>query len=111
MTTPYLVYRAGLVPKCDPPLIAFCNIYSGIYGAQRSLLQLYTERYRQRRYRLRFIYTVAGALSDAVAALGIPMTRLGLGPLLGSFNKRLLGLRLENCKTSAVCNVLVGDRG
>ncbi|MCH8883160.1 MAG: metallophosphoesterase, partial [SAR324 cluster bacterium] len=40
-----------------------------------------------------FVYTHPGEVDEAVRALGIPTTRLEVGGLLGSFQKRLLNLR------------------
>lgn len=77
----------------DPPLIVFCDAYPIVYGAQRSMLQLYTEWHRRKRYRLHFLYSVDGELTQAVQELGIAVTRLEVGPLLGSYNKQLLNLQ------------------
>lgn len=87
-----LVALEIVLVDADKPVVVFCDVYPEIYGAQRSLLELYTEWHRQGRYRLHFIYPVAGELSEAIGALGIGMTHLAIGPLLGSYNKRLLGL-------------------
>lgn len=77
----------------DQPLIVFCDAYPEIYGAQRSMLELYTEWHRQGRYRLHYVYSTSGELSDAIRRLGIAVTRFDVGPLLGSYNKRLLNLQ------------------
>lgn len=79
--------------SAEKSLIVFCEIYPRLYGAQRSMLQLYERWHRQGRYGLHFVYFVPGTLSEAVQAVGIPMTRIDLGPLLGSFDKKLLRLR------------------
>jgi glycosyltransferase involved in cell wall biosynthesis len=77
----------------DPPLLVACEVYPRLYGAQRSLFTLYEHWHRAQRYRLHFLYFVDGALSEGMRGLGIPTTRLEVGPLLGSFNQRLLRLR------------------
>ena len=77
----------------DPPTVVTCEVYPRLYGAQRSLLTLLEQWHRSHRYRIHFVHFVDGTLSEAIRALGIPVTRLKVGTLLGSFNKRLLRLR------------------
>ncbi len=74
-------------------LVVFCDAYSALYGAQRSMLDVYRQWHREGRYRLHFVYSVDGDLVDAVRDLDIPVTRIETGPLLSSYNKRLLNLR------------------
>lgn len=76
-----------------PPRIIVCDVYPTLYGAQRSMLQLYERWHREGRFRVHVAYFFDGPLSAAVVQRGIPATRLPVGPLLGSFNKKLLRLR------------------
>jgi len=82
-----------MTPTDAPPLVVVCEVYPMMYGAQRSMLQMYERWHQERAFRAHFLYFVEGDLSEAVARLGIPCTRLPVGPLLGSFNKKLLRLR------------------
>ncbi len=92
----------SFLADADKPLLAFGDVYSEIYGAQRSLLELYSEWHRQERYRLHFICPYPGELSEAFRELGIAVTHITPGPLLGSFNKRLLNLRWRDYPTLAI---------
>jgi hypothetical protein len=69
----------------DQPLVAFFDVYPVLYGAQRSLLTLYSHWHRGQRYRLHFLYCVEGELSEAIRSAGIPATKLDPGPLLGTY--------------------------
>lgn len=75
------------------PVIVLCDLYSSLYGAQRSALTLYSHWQSEGRYRLHFLYTKDGPFSEAIRAAGITATQLPTGTLLGSFNKRLFNLR------------------
>ena len=77
----------------ERPCIIFAEPYAELYGAQRCMLELYGAWKRQERFRLHFVYFTSGEVSDAVRDLGIESTRIEAGPLLGSYNKRLLNLR------------------
>lgn len=80
-------------PTSDRARIVVAEAYPRIDGAQRSLLELYGTWQREGRYELHFVYFTRGELADAVDDLGIESTQLDPGPLLSSYNKRLLNLR------------------
>ncbi len=80
----------------EPPTVVAADIYPDLYGAQRCLLSLYSRWHEEGRFRLHLIYFVEGALSEAFRSAGIPVTRLDPGPLLASFDKRLLTLRARD---------------
>jgi glycosyltransferase involved in cell wall biosynthesis len=56
-------------------------------------LALYTQWHREQRYQVHLVHFVDGPLTEAARDAGISTTRLDAGPLLGSYNKRLLALR------------------
>lgn len=89
--------QPAVAQHAERPTIVFCDGYSNIYGAQRSMLELYADWHRRQRYRLHFVYTQPGELCETVKALGIPVTRLQVGAMLGSFHKRLLNVRWWEC--------------
>lgn len=80
-------------PPGERPTVVVCEPYSVLYGAQRSMLDLYSVWQRQGRYRLHFLYFVDGPVADAVRAIGIPATRMPVGERLGSYHRRILNLR------------------
>ena len=80
-------------PTKERPLIVFADAYPTLYGAQRCMLELYGAWQQQGRFRLHFVYFTPGEVPDAVRDMGIDSTRIEAGPLLGSYNKRLLNLR------------------
>lgn len=75
-------------------MIVFCDGYSVLYGAQRSLLTLHAQFQREGRYRLHFVCMEDGDLAAGVRSAGIPVTLVQAGPLLRSYGKKLLGLRM-----------------
>jgi glycosyltransferase involved in cell wall biosynthesis len=73
--------------------VVVCEPYPVLYGAQRSLLDLYRVWQCQGRYRVHFVYFTDGPMAEAVRELGIPSTRLPVGRRVGSYHRRILGLR------------------
>ncbi len=87
------IQESTLTAEFDRPTIVFSDVYRLLYGAQRSMLQLYSHWHQQGKYRLHFAYTKEGPLHAAIRDLGIEATLLPVGPLLGSYHKKLLRLR------------------
>ncbi len=65
------------------------------------MLELFGAWQRQDRFRLHFVCFTPGEVSDAVRDRGIESTRIEAGPLLGSYNKRLLSLSWSEKATVA----------
>ncbi len=74
-------------------MVVVCEPYPVLYGAQRSMLDLYAEWQQQERYRLHLLYFADGPMVDAVRRLGIPATRIPVGRRVGSYHGRILNLR------------------
>ncbi len=75
------------------PVVVCFDVYTVLYGAQRSMLELYAHWQKERRFRVHFLHVAEGELPEAVRKLEIPTHHLPVGPLLGSYHKRLLQLR------------------
>ncbi len=74
-------------------IVALGDVHGPLYGAQRSMLQLYERWHQEQRFHIHFVTPNVGPLYDAFRDLGIDTTLVPVGRLLGSYNKRLLNLR------------------